>query len=156
MSGASGSVSGSSGSSSSRPKRIVGVPKKCWCGEQIVALISKSDNNPYRRYFRCAYAASKKIVNDNHNFKWVDEALLDEIEKLQNKNSSLEQEIKESATDKLGLEKMIYEKVQRKLEKEIFDRVEDVLAEAKCGMRKMMMLVVVGFLLMLGIIGLVG
>ncbi|XP_024016529.1 uncharacterized protein At4g04775-like [Eutrema salsugineum] len=149
MSGASSNVSeGSSGSSCGGPRRIVGVPKKCWCGEQNVALISKSDHNPYRRYYRCAFAASKKIVNDNHNFKWVDEALLDEIEKLQLKNSRLEQVLEELR----ATESMIFEK----LEKEIFDKVEDVLVEASRDMKKMMLLGVVECLVVVGIMSLVG
>lgn len=57
-------VSGaSSGSSMVRSRRkVVGVPKQCWCGYGISTLMSRSDNNPYRRYHRCAYAVSKKVM----------------------------------------------------------------------------------------------
>ncbi|XP_010451293.2 PREDICTED: uncharacterized protein LOC104733414 [Camelina sativa] len=70
-------MSNSSGATSAtanvqQRRRVVGVPKTCWCGASIVALISKSAANPYRRYYRCGYAASLKLIDDNHNFKWVD------------------------------------------------------------------------------------
>ncbi|XP_009124760.2 uncharacterized protein LOC103849780 [Brassica rapa] len=56
--------------------RFFSVPKKCWCGE------SNSDQNPYRRYLRCSFAVENKLHNDNHIFKWVDEALLNEVDTL--------------------------------------------------------------------------
>lgn len=64
MSGDSSNTSVASiGVSSSRRRGgvINGIPKRCWCGEEILPLMSKSDYNPYRRYFRCAYAARKKV-----------------------------------------------------------------------------------------------
>lgn len=64
MSGDSSNTSGvSTGVSSSRRRGgvINGIPKSCWCGEETLPLMSKSDKNPYRRYFRCAYAARKKV-----------------------------------------------------------------------------------------------
>ncbi|KAF8116948.1 hypothetical protein N665_0013s0007 [Sinapis alba] len=73
----------SSGTSAARARgRVVGLPKRCWCGELVVSLMSKSAANPYRRYYRCAFAAEKKLSNDNHTYKWFDEALVDEIEAL--------------------------------------------------------------------------
>ncbi|KAF8044988.1 hypothetical protein N665_0460s0013 [Sinapis alba] len=84
----------SSGVSSGRARgRVVGVPKRCWCGELVVSLMSKSTANPYRRYFRCAFAVERKLSNDNHTYKWVDEALLDEVEALSFRIGRLEQTI---------------------------------------------------------------
>uniref|UniRef100_A0A0D3AAP2 GRF-type domain-containing protein n=1 Tax=Brassica oleracea var. oleracea TaxID=109376 RepID=A0A0D3AAP2_BRAOL len=62
--------------------RFFSVPKKCWCGELMVTLTSKSDQNPYQRYLRCSFAAENKLQNDNHIFKWADEALLNEVDTL--------------------------------------------------------------------------
>nr|VDD24263.1 unnamed protein product [Brassica oleracea] len=62
--------------------RTPGIPIKGWCGERIKELISKTNLNPYRRYDRCRYAAQMKLENDNHIFKWVDEAFTDEIQQL--------------------------------------------------------------------------
>lgn len=60
MSDVSGASSGSSMVRSR--KRVMGVPKQCWCGYEISTLMSRSDNNPYRRYHRCSYAVSKKVM----------------------------------------------------------------------------------------------
>uniref|UniRef100_A0A0D3AE64 GRF-type domain-containing protein n=1 Tax=Brassica oleracea var. oleracea TaxID=109376 RepID=A0A0D3AE64_BRAOL len=88
MAGGRSNTSGDSRGSSSgrRPSRGAGrffsVPKKCWSGELMVTLTSNSDQNPYRRYLRCSFAAENKLQNDNHIFKWVDEALLNEVDTL--------------------------------------------------------------------------
>lgn len=57
-------VSGaSSGPSTDRERgRVFGVPKRCWCGYEIVAKMSKSVPNPYRRYYRCAFAVERKVM----------------------------------------------------------------------------------------------
>ncbi|KAF8116722.1 hypothetical protein N665_0015s0093 [Sinapis alba] len=65
-----------------RRVRTPGLPSKCWCGKRIIELISKSKPNPYRWYYRCLYAASLRLENDDHVFKWVDEAFPDEIQQL--------------------------------------------------------------------------
>ncbi|KAF3537436.1 hypothetical protein F2Q69_00021726 [Brassica cretica] len=41
--------------------RTPGIPIKDWCGERIKELISKTNLNPYRRYYQCRYAAQRKI-----------------------------------------------------------------------------------------------
>ncbi|WZZ88271.1 hypothetical protein YC2023_116850 [Brassica napus] len=143
MSGASSDVSGaSSGGSSSlrRGGKIIGIPKRCWCGTEIVPLMSKSDHNPYRRYFRCAHAAAKK---------WIDEVLINEVESLQFKIARHEEQLIEMAKT----ETLLAEKVQMTVEKEIFDQVEQVLIEAKASMKKMMVLGLVGCVVLGVIVG---
>jgi len=44
-----------------RRVRTPGIPNKCWCGVGITELISKTNQNPYRRYYRCIYAASLRV-----------------------------------------------------------------------------------------------
>ncbi|XP_020878851.1 uncharacterized protein At4g04775-like [Arabidopsis lyrata subsp. lyrata] len=147
----------SSGSTGPRGRgRIVGVPKRCWCGEEIVALNSKSDSNPCRRYYRCGVAAKLRLRNDEHTFKWVDEALLNEIDALKEKNVELEKEVTKLKTESLEIEKIVCEKVEMMIEKEIFEKVEDALSEAKGSTKKMMIVVVIGCMIMIGIIKLVG
>ncbi|CAN8324120.1 unnamed protein product [Cochlearia groenlandica] len=85
--------------------RTLGVPKKCVCGHRVVELISKLDLNPYRRYYRCAYAVTNKLKKNNHTFKWVDEAYLNEIESLAVRISRLEEH-------KTEIENMVFEKIQ--------------------------------------------
>ncbi|WZZ60514.1 uncharacterized protein At4g04775-like [Brassica napus] len=76
-----------------RRVRTPGIPNKCWCGVGITELISKTNQNPYRRYYWCIYAASLRLENDNHVFKWVDEAFTDEIQQLDNQVRMLEEEV---------------------------------------------------------------
>ncbi|CAG7905527.1 hypothetical protein BRARA_D00353 [Brassica rapa] len=73
-----------------RRARTPGIPSKCWCG---VGITSKTNQNPYRRYYRCIYAASLRLENDNHVFKWVDKAFTDEIQQLDNQVRMLEEEV---------------------------------------------------------------
>lgn len=163
----------SSSSTGPRGRGIVfGVPKRCWCGEDIVTLTSKSDANPCRRYYRCGFAYKHRVIccpcfncfvfylvldsgngamtvnlqlrNDEHTFKWVDEALLNEIDTLKGKNGELEQEVKEIKTQRL------------EFEKEIFEKVGHALSEAKGSTKKMMIAVVIGCMIMIGFNKLVG
>lgn len=54
--------------------------------------------------------------------------LLNEIEALQMTNSRLEKEVKEISVEIKECEHMMFDKVQMKLEKKIFERMEFVLA----------------------------
>ncbi|KAH0883935.1 hypothetical protein HID58_060031, partial [Brassica napus] len=55
-------MSASSSTTSGRRRvRTPGIPSKCWCGVGITELISKTNQNPYRRYYRCIYATSLRI-----------------------------------------------------------------------------------------------
>ncbi|XP_010451387.1 PREDICTED: uncharacterized protein At4g04775-like [Camelina sativa] len=141
------------GSSNSRAReRVFDVPKRCWCREAVVVLISKSDPNLYRRYYRCSFAATNKLWNDEHTFKWVDEALLNEVDALATKNAGLEQQLKELRTERLEFEKMVYEK----MEKEVLEKVEDGLGEAKSWSKKMMSVILLVCMVMIGLSKVVG
>ncbi|XP_056860030.1 uncharacterized protein At4g04775-like [Raphanus sativus] len=107
--------------------RFFGVPKKCWCGELMVTLTSNSDQNPYRRYLRCSFAAENK---------WVDEALLNEVETLSLKNARLE-EVTNNISSKI---------VTESSETHIMARVEDALNAQNANMKHTMFVVVIGSL----------
>ncbi|RIA04327.1 hypothetical protein BRARA_K01450 [Brassica rapa] len=137
----------SSGTSVARVRgRVVGVPKRCWCGELVVSLMSKSAANPYRRYYRCAFAVERKLSNDNHTYKWVDEAFVDEIEALTCRISRLEDTILAESVEE-GRKKLA--ELEMKLETEVFARVEEVVNEVKWEVKKMMGIVLLGTLTML-------
>lgn len=58
----SASSSASGGTTVGRRRlRTRGIPTRCWCGESIKGIISKSQPNPYRRYYRCVYAANNRV-----------------------------------------------------------------------------------------------
>ncbi|KAJ0229263.1 hypothetical protein HA466_0215160 [Hirschfeldia incana] len=70
-----------------------GVPSRCWCGKGIVIFYSRTDENPYRRFYRCEIGSQRK--KENHLFKWVDEALLDEIQRVEAEQGSIVAEIED-------------------------------------------------------------
>ncbi|XP_033134211.1 uncharacterized protein At4g04775-like [Brassica rapa] len=136
----------SSGTSAGRARgRVVGVPKRCWCGELVVSLMSKSTANPYRKYYRCAFAAEKRLSNDNHTYKWVDEALVDEAEALKIQLGRLEQTIVHERAEE---ERKRFAEFEMKLETEVFNRMEDAITQAKWENKKVMGIVVLGCLSM--------
>ncbi|WZZ07999.1 hypothetical protein YC2023_093920 [Brassica napus] len=114
----------SSGTSAGRARgRVVGVPKRCWCGELVVSLMSKSTANPYRRYYRCAFAAEKRLSNDNHTYKWVDEALVDEAEALKIQLGRLEQTIVHERAEE---ERKKFAEFEMKLKKKMMNTIVNV------------------------------
>lgn len=82
--------------------------------------------------------------------------MLNEIETLTTKTGGLEQQLKELRTERLEFEKMVYEKMQLKIEKDVFEKVEDAICEAKASNRKMMIVVVIGCMIMIGCSKLLG
>ncbi|CAN8234885.1 unnamed protein product [Cochlearia groenlandica] len=124
-----------------RRVRTYGVPKRCVCGDKVVEFISKSDPNPFRRYYRCVYVATNKLRNDEHTFKWVDEAHLNEIELLGVRIANLEE-----------IQRKLEKEIQMNLEKEIIERMEDALAKSKSEIKKWMISLVIGCVFIVGCI----
>ncbi|CAN8245766.1 unnamed protein product [Cochlearia groenlandica] len=77
---------GSSSSSSSR-QSVNGVAEACWCGGSVVTFTSKTNENPNRRFHICVYGQERK--SEKHLFKWVDEAILEEIKIIEAKHVDL-------------------------------------------------------------------
>lgn len=48
-------MSCTTGSSVNREERhkSIGVPMRCWCGRKEDFLVSKTNENPYRRFYPC-------------------------------------------------------------------------------------------------------
>ncbi|KAL0837601.1 hypothetical protein Bca101_089491 [Brassica carinata] len=138
MSGASSNTSGASTGGNAYRRRggvVMGIPKNCWCGDETVPLMSKSDKNCIK-VLPLSSCSRKKFENDNHIFKWIDETLINEVETLEFKTARLEQELRE---------------IQTKVEKELCDKVEALLAEGKGNMKRMMIVGIVGCVGVLGI-----
>ncbi|CAN8289900.1 unnamed protein product [Cochlearia groenlandica] len=94
----------------------------------------------------------KKLHNDNHCFKWKDEALMDEIETLHARIGRLEKMVKEMSNVNSEMEKVMIENVQIKIEKDILERVEYEMVQAKCDVKKMIILQLIGCLFLVGLI----
>ena len=82
--------------------------------------------------------------------------MINDLDKLNAKIEEVEQQVKELRTQSLEFEKMVCEKVQMKIENELFEKVDDALAESKEGNKKMMIVVVIGCMIMIGLSKLVG
>ncbi|KAL9280819.1 hypothetical protein AtEden1_Chr5g0111591 [Arabidopsis thaliana] len=60
-----------------------GIPTKCVCGLGVTKFTSKSQDNPGRPFFRCISKrdpSSWKNKKDDHLFKWVEDAVYEEVE----------------------------------------------------------------------------
>jgi len=82
--------------------------------------------------------------------------LINDLDKFNAKIGEVEQQVRELRTQSLEFEKMVCEKVQMKIENELFEKVDDALAESKEGNKKMMIVVVIGCMIMIGLSKLVG
>ncbi|KAG2306989.1 hypothetical protein Bca4012_084059 [Brassica carinata] len=84
-----------------------GIPRRCLCGALTVLLTSKTKENPGRRFYRCG-----AVFGENHVFKWADEALVEEIEALSLKQSSMENDLIEIKEQLLDMKKDLTEIVE--------------------------------------------
>lgn len=80
---------------------------------------------------------------------------MDEVTTLGVQIGKLKEEMQELTTEIMKDQKMVFEKMQMEFEKELFEKVEYVLLEAKCGfnakMNKMIIAMVFGFMIMFGL-----
>ncbi|KAG2322443.1 hypothetical protein Bca52824_015656 [Brassica carinata] len=83
----------SGGACSRRNRGFHGVPTRCWCGEGIDTFISKTHKNPFRRFYRCKIAMQRK--GEAHLFKWVDEALAEEISLVEARQRTIEEDLED-------------------------------------------------------------
>ncbi|XP_013651103.2 uncharacterized protein At4g04775-like [Brassica napus] len=85
-----------------------GIPSRCWCGKRIVIYVSKTEENPYRRFFRCEISLQRN--KENHLFKWVDEALFDEIQRMDEDQTRITEEIEDLRS---SMKKTVHEEVMK-------------------------------------------
>ncbi|XP_018463181.1 uncharacterized protein At4g04775-like [Raphanus sativus] len=83
----------SGGACSRRNRGFHGVPTHCWCGEEIDTFVSRTRRNPFRRFYRCKIAIHRK--GEAHLFKWVDEALAEEISLVEARQITVEENLEE-------------------------------------------------------------
>ncbi|XP_018460210.1 uncharacterized protein At4g04775-like [Raphanus sativus] len=84
----------SSSNSSSRShtgRQTTGIPKRCWCGADVTTFGAQTKENLFRRFYRCEIGLKRK--NEHHLFKWVDEAILDEVTIVDEKHSQLQVDV---------------------------------------------------------------
>ncbi|XP_056864035.1 uncharacterized protein At4g04775-like [Raphanus sativus] len=140
----------SSSTSSSRFPRISthGVHIRCWCGEGITNFGSSTAENRYRRFYRCQIAKDRK--SENHLFKWIDEALLDEIQTVDAKHERVAQGLKK-------FEERVIENVKSeiaRIEDEMTEKLkEKVKLEIEKGMKHKLKIATVAMVVVGAVVG---
>ncbi|KAG2287374.1 hypothetical protein Bca52824_046978 [Brassica carinata] len=81
-------MSSSSSSSRSQTRTTVGIPSTCWCGANLTTFGAQTKDNLYRRFYGCEIAVKRQ--SEHHVFKWIDEAIIDEISIVDTKISQLQ------------------------------------------------------------------
>ncbi|XP_056860119.1 uncharacterized protein At4g04775-like [Raphanus sativus] len=85
-------MSSSASSSLSHPVRqTTGIPTRCWCGAKLTTFGAQTKENLFRRFYRCEIGVKRK--NEHHLFKWVDEAIVDEINMFDAKHCHLKEDL---------------------------------------------------------------
>ncbi|KAL1212271.1 hypothetical protein V5N11_026966 [Cardamine amara subsp. amara] len=82
---------------------ICGFPDICECGRKIIIYTSKSKSNPGRPFFRCP------TLRNDHLFKWVEEAVFEEVQDALPKVECFETDICKSKVEFEGIKTVIEE-----------------------------------------------
>ncbi|KAG7544029.1 Zinc finger SWIM-type [Arabidopsis thaliana x Arabidopsis arenosa] len=106
-----------------------GVPIKCWCGDEITTFTSTTDENPYRRFYRCV--AGLKDKKKKHLFRWVDDAHLEEIRMVENKLLGDVNDIRKMVMENLELQRKMGKEIEQDMKKKVNEIVEQELKVAK-------------------------
>ncbi|CAN7033462.1 unnamed protein product [Brassica oleracea var. botrytis] len=124
----------SSSISSARFPRISthGMPTRCWCGEGITTFDSSTAENRYRRFYQYEIARDVSPCFDfrkteNRLFKWIDEALIEEIwmvdakhERVAQGITKFEERVMEKVkSEMVRVEHQMSEKLKEKVDLEI-------------------------------------
>ncbi|CAH8380523.1 unnamed protein product [Eruca vesicaria subsp. sativa] len=83
--------SSSSSSISHLGRQTTGIPTRCLCGANLTTFGAQTKDNLFRRFYRCEIWLKRK--SEHHLFKWVDEAIVDEINIVDAKQSQLKEDL---------------------------------------------------------------
>ncbi|EOA32979.1 hypothetical protein CARUB_v10016309mg [Capsella rubella] len=114
-----------------------GVPSRCWCGHKITTYTSTTDENPYRRFYRCVQGVKKQ--KEKHLFCWVDEAHLEEIRMVDKKHNKLVEDvnnIRKMMMENVEVQKKMVEDMNTKMNEKLNEIIEQELMVAKNGVEK--------------------
>ncbi|KAL0754464.1 hypothetical protein Bca101_092132 [Brassica carinata] len=82
---------------------IRGIPAKCVCGTSTTIFTADTVKNPGRPFYRCL------TRRKHHLFKWVEDAVLEEVEDALPKIAQLEAEVAKGKSDVEDLKGVITE-----------------------------------------------
>ncbi|KAG7533137.1 hypothetical protein ISN45_Aa08g007690 [Arabidopsis thaliana x Arabidopsis arenosa] len=89
-----------------------GFPLKCSCGVDVTIYTSKTQENPGRPFFRCKTKRDPKSwtnKRDGHVFKWVEDAVYEEVEDALPKFGIIANEINQAKSEVNELNVMLQE-----------------------------------------------
>ncbi|XP_048634966.1 uncharacterized protein At4g04775-like [Brassica napus] len=84
-------MSSSSSSTRSNSRTTLGIPTRCWCRSKLTTFGAQTRENLYRRFYRCQIGVKRQ--DEHHLFKWIGEAIIDEINMLASKQCQLLSEV---------------------------------------------------------------
>ncbi|XP_010446047.1 PREDICTED: uncharacterized protein At4g04775-like [Camelina sativa] len=114
-----------------------GVPSRCWCGNEITMFTSKTDENPYRRFYRCVQGVKDK--KEKHMFRWVDDALLEEIRMIENKHKQLLEDVnvlRKMVVDNVEVQNKLMQEMKQQMNKEMNEIIQQELTDTKESLEK--------------------
>ncbi|XP_023641960.1 uncharacterized protein At1g43920, Chloroplastic [Capsella rubella] len=83
-----------------------GVPSKCVCGAGVTIFTSRTQENPGRPFFRCLTKRDAKSwtnKRDGHMFKWVEDAVYEEVQDALPKVGAMANEIVKTKSEVIAL-----------------------------------------------------
>ncbi|CAF2077877.1 unnamed protein product [Brassica oleracea var. botrytis] len=143
----------SSSTSSAHFPRISnhGVPTRCLCGEGITTFGSSTAENRYRRFYICQIAKDRKT--ENHLFKWIDEALIDEIRMVDAKHERVAQEITKFEERVMEKVKSEIVRVEAEMSEKLKEKVNLEIARVAQEMKQKLKITTVAIVVVGAIVG---
>ncbi|KAL0717541.1 hypothetical protein Bca4012_066863 [Brassica carinata] len=130
----------SSSTSSAHFPRISthGVPTRCWCGEGIATFGSSTAENR---------------KSENHLFKWIDEALLDEIRSVDAKHERVAQGLTKFEERVMEILKNEIGKVEHKMSQKLNENLRMEIARVEKEMKQKLKITTVAVVVVGAIVG---
>ncbi|RID45688.1 hypothetical protein BRARA_I02393, partial [Brassica rapa] len=125
----------------------------CWCGEGITTFGSLTAENRYRRFCRCEIARDVTKKTENHLFKWIDEALIEEIRMVDAKHESVAKGItmfEERVMEKVKCEMV---RVEHEMSKKLKEKVDLEIARVAQEMKQKLKIATVAMVVVGAIVG---
>lgn len=88
-----------------QPEGDDGIPTICYCGSEPVVATAYTEKDPGRRYFTC----NNVVDGATHIWKWLDDAVLEEMRDFQTEIRRLKEAVAEREQKLLLLEKTLYD-----------------------------------------------
>nr|VDD52128.1 unnamed protein product [Brassica oleracea] len=117
----------------------------------ITTFGSSTAENRYRRFYRCQIAKDRKT--ENHLFKWIDEALIDEIRMVDAKHERVAQEITKFEERVMEKVKSEIVRVEAEMSEKLKEKVNLEIARVEQEMKQKLKITTVAIVVVGAIVG---